>query len=146
MKTMMIAVLMMVAVLSAKANDFDKKFAGKDIAGHFVKGQCLPYARALYNALSKQEVECARVTYRWNKGTKTGLHAVVIYKLKGKVFVMDNESTFPTRVKGDTDLALIKSFDRLAVGMVHPIFETAQEPMTLADVILYNGWNMIAKN
>lgn len=80
-----------------------------------IENGCIEYALGLAVVLHEKGIPARLVVY--GRGT---VHAVVLFELQGKTYLIDNETDKANRVKGKNDLQRVQSFDGLAVCLKEP--------------------------
>lgn len=120
MRTLLIAIIgYLTLTCSARAAQplTPKQIAAWKIPCEKIPYGCLEYAICLNAVLLDKGIPSRVVAYHY--GEVDG-HAVVLFELNGKTYLIDNETDSAHVVKGANDLERVRSFDRAAVGLVAP--------------------------
>ena len=86
------------------------------LPGKYETGQCLPYALALNKSFRAAGIPSKVIGFKYENVTNgerlggAGAHAVVVYNDKGRIYVMDNQSTSPTWVAQGSSAAMMEQF------------------------------------
>jgi len=87
------------------------------IDGAFQPRQCVPFARDACAVLREIGIPAQRVVYKWVRPDgSSGYHAIVLYNICGREYIVENFAAAPKEVWGDSLLAKVQFFDCLAVS------------------------------
>lgn len=91
--------------------------------GSMKEGRCEEYAKAANFKLQQEGVESYYVEFDWERGKAKGRHSVVVFQKYGEWFVVDNEHSFPMRVKRATLIEMLHEWipDYTIVGIVNKV-------------------------
>ena len=94
--------------------------------------QCSPYADALFNALSANNIEAWKVYYMGGGWRESYKHAMVVYKNAGSFWYADNLFPFPTKSSGKDPLDCARERDPnlIVVTRIVPDDMVPQAPAT----------------
>jgi hypothetical protein len=123
--------------------------ASKQIYGKGVHNQCLPYALGLAQVLhDRYNVSAVGIVYTWvipGFPATIGRHIVVAYTTKeagvSQHWIVDNETKYPSLVKGENAIAWISAFNRSGIFTIDRIL---QLPLTNTSDREYIGGAMMA--
>jgi hypothetical protein len=123
--------------------------ASKQIYGKGVHNQCLPYALGLAQVLhDRYNVQAVGIVYTWvvpGFPATIGRHIVVAYTTKeaglSQHWIVDNETKYPSLVKGDNPIAWISAFNRNGTFTIDRIL---QLPLTSTSDREYIGGALMA--
>ena len=105
--------------------------ASRQIYGKGVHNQCLPYALGLAQVLhDRYNVQAIGIVYTWlvpGFPATIGRHIVVAYTTKkagvSKHWIVDNETKYPSLVKGENAIAWIPAFNRSGTFTIDRILQ-----------------------
>jgi hypothetical protein len=123
--------------------------ASKQIYGKGVHNQCLLYALGLAQVLhDRYNVQAVGIVYTWvapGFPATIGRHIVVAYTTKEagglQHWIVDNETKYPSLVKGDNPIAWISAFNRNGTFTIDRIL---QLPLTTTSDREYIGGALMA--
>lgn len=105
-KSLLLAVLLLAGCASPAV-----RAPWRAMPGAGVEGACERYARAAQEDLLLRGVSAYYTVYSWGARGSTGRHACVLFSDESGWWLTDNLMVFPVRVRGNTVMELIKSYD-----------------------------------
>lgn len=97
----------------------------KSFPGARVEGACDRYAKAAQEDLTLRGVSAYYTVYSWSARGNTGRHACVLFSDESGWWLLDNIMAFPVRVRGETVMKMVKSYDSDA----YIVWETSDCPL-----------------